>query len=145
MKAVIQRVTQASVRVTDKDIGKIKQGILVFLGINRGDNEEDAEILADKIINLRVFGDKQGKMNLSLLDKKGELLIISQFTLCADTDKGRRPGFSQAASPQRAKELYNFFITTMRKKGIKVKTGSFGEYMQVSLENDGPATFILDA
>ncbi|BAT71973.1 D-tyrosyl-tRNA(Tyr) deacylase [Thermosulfidibacter takaii ABI70S6] len=145
MKAVIQRVNKSWVEVDGKIVGAINKGINCLLGVEQQDDEEQAIWLADKIVNLRIFEDQQGKMNLSLLDINGELLVVSQFTLLADCIKGRRPSFTRAAPPKEAERLYNFFIDYLRQKyNIKVETGMFGAMMKVYIENDGPVTFIID-
>lgn len=144
MRALIQRVTKASVEFQGQVIAEIGKGILLFLGIGIHDNEEDSKKLAEKIPVLRIFDDENGKMNLSLLDIKGELLIVSQFTLFGDCRKGRRPGFDEAMKPDLAKLLYEDFLSRVSTYGIAVKSGRFQEMMQVHLINDGPVTFILD-
>lgn len=145
MRAVIQRVTAAHVDVAGQTCGAIGAGLVVLLGVAAGDTQHDATYLVDKIINLRIFADAEDKMNLSLAQVAGELLAISQFTLLADCRKGRRPGFSQAAPPQLAKELYEFFISQCRERGIVVACGIFQADMQVHLINDGPVTMLLDS
>ncbi len=145
MKAVIQRVSSAQVAVDGKEVGSIRQGLLILLGVLKGDNEEDAHILSEKIPRLRIFEDEQGKMNRSLMDIKGQLLVVSQFTLGADLKKGLRPSFEPAADPQTAQELYQKFVTELKKTGLVVQTGVFGAKMEVSLTNDGPVTFTLDS
>lgn len=143
MKAVIQRVKEASVSINNKEVSGISNGLLVLLGIAEGDTEEQVRKLAKKIADLRVMADDQGKMNRSVKDIAGELLVVSQFTLLADTSRGHRPSFVKAAEPKRAKELYALFVEELRKLDIPVKTGKFGEYMQISLVNDGPVTIVL--
>jgi len=143
MRAVVQRVKKASVEIRGKKKAGIKAGLLVLLGVETGDSQKEAEALVDKIINLRIFESKDGKMNLSLLDKKGEALIVSEFTLCADTSRGRRPSFNRAADPKQAKELYNFFVQKIREAGLKAETGEFGAQMSVCLVNDGPVTIVM--
>jgi len=145
MRAVIQRVKKASVTVNDKLIGKIGNGLLVLLGIGRGDEHQDADYLAEKIANLRIFEDENAKMNGSLLETDGEMLVVSQFTLLGDCHKGRRPSFTNAAVPNRAKELYEYFVSQVKIKGVKVKTGRFRAVMAVSLINDGPVTLIVES
>lgn len=145
MRAVLQRVTRASVRVDEKIIGEIGKGILVLLGVGHDDSEQDAKYLAEKIIGLRIFEDEEDKMNLSLLDVKGELLVVSQFTLYGDARKGKRPSYSDAAPPEKANSLYEFFVAETRKQVSKVETGSFRAMMDVELINDGPVTVLLDS
>ena len=145
MRALIQRVAQASVLVDDQEIGRIGPGLVVLLGVAEEDEEADARYLVEKIVNLRVFADDQNRFNRSALDLGAELLIISQFTLYADTRKGRRPDFSRAASPQEAQRLYEYTIGLFRQAGLPVATGQFQEYMQVRLQNDGPVTLLLDS
>lgn len=145
MRAVIQRVSGASVTVAGEKVGEIGPGILVLLGVSREDSEQDAEYLADKTLNLRIFEDDEGKMNLSLLDSGGELLVVSQFTLYGDARKGRRPSFIKAALPDRANELYEHFVETARRSVRKVECGRFQAMMDVELVNDGPVTILLDS
>ena len=145
MKAVIQRVRKASVESEGRIIGKINRGLLVLLGVAQGDDETDVAFFVDKLPSLRIFSDEFGKMNKSLEDIGGAALIISQFTLLADTDRGRRPGFEQAAPPDQARTLYQQVIDQLIERGIQVESGSFGASMVVSLENEGPVTFILDS
>jgi len=145
LKAVIQRVQKASVDVGGETVAAIHHGILIFLGVDRGDSEKDASWLAEKIAHLRIFEDEAGKMNLSVLDAEGEILAVSQFTLSANCTKGRRPSFERAEEPLRAKLLYEYSITEMRRHGIPVATGVFQANMRVSLINDGPVTFILES
>jgi len=145
MKAVIQRVTRASVEVEGDIVGQIDAGLLVLLGVAKEDSESDAQYIVDKLIGLRIFSDTEGKMNRSIVDIRGRLLIVSQFTLLGDTTKGRRPGFDRAATPERALTLYEKIIGMVRDRGICVETGRFGAHMRVSLENDGPVTFLLDS
>ena len=145
MKTVIQRVTKASVTVEQQVIGEIKQGLLVLLGVGEGDTKQDVQKFVDKIVGLRIFADENGKTNLSLQDVKGELLVISQFTLYADCRKGRRPSFIQAGSPELAEELYEYFIAQCKEKIANVQHGSFGADMKVELLNDGPFTLVLDS
>lgn len=143
MIALIQRVKHAKVEVDNEIIGEISQGLLVLLGVEKMDTPALADKLLKKVLNYRVFNDDEGKMNLSLQDVKGELLIVSQFTLAADTTKGLRPGFSTAATPCDAKVLYDYFVDTSYKKNVRIQTGEFGADMAVSLLNDGPVTFSL--
>ncbi len=144
MKIVLQRVKEANVRVKGKIVGKINKGIVLLVGIERGDREEGAKYLANKIVNLRIFPDNEGKMNLSLLDVRGEILAVSQFTLAASLKKGRRPSFENAEEPKKAEKLFNFFVNELKSKRVKVETGIFGAMMEVFLINDGPVTYILE-
>ncbi|MDN3380397.1 MULTISPECIES: D-aminoacyl-tRNA deacylase [unclassified Pseudoalteromonas] len=144
MQGLIQRVKHAKVEVNGQVIGQIGQGILLLLGVEKQDDTASAEKLLHKVSNYRIFSDENDKMNLSLRDIKGELLVVSQFTLAADTKKGMRPSFSSAATPQQAKELYEYFVNQAKEKGLKVATGQFAADMQVSLCNDGPVTFNLN-
>lgn len=145
MKAVIQRVTRASVRVEGKIVGQIESGLLVLLGVARGDGETDGCFLVEKILNLRIFSDVQGKMNRSLVDIGGSVLLVSQFTLLGKTAKGRRPSFDEAAPPDEAKRLYEQVAEGLRSEGIHVETGLFAAHMEVELLNEGPVTFVLDS
>ncbi len=145
MKALLQRVTGASVSVGSEVVGKIGQGLVVFVGVANGDTEKDAQYLAQKIVSLRIFSDDAGRFNLSALDIKGELLVVSQFTLLADTMKGRRPSFVEAAPPDQAEVLFRQFMEQARASGLKVETGRFQQYMQVEIHNDGPVTIMLDS
>ncbi|MGD8372200.1 MAG: D-aminoacyl-tRNA deacylase [Syntrophobacterales bacterium] len=145
MRAVVQRVNKASVQVEGEEVGRIGHGILVLLGVGHDDEAKDAAYLADKVINLRIFPDEQGKMNRSLLDVSGGLLAVSQFTLWGDCRKGRRPSFVAAAEPGKAEELYEAFVLQAKSLGVTVATGRFQEMMQVSLVNDGPVTLLLDS
>jgi D-aminoacyl-tRNA deacylase len=145
MRAVIQRVSRAEVIVGGKCLGKIGAGFAVLLGVARDDTEADAEFIADRILGLRVFADAAGRMNLALGATGGELLVISQFTLLADTSGGRRPSFIRAAPPELARGLYERFISLVRARGVKVETGEFGAHMELVLVNDGPVTIILDS
>lgn len=144
MKLLIQRVTHAKIEVEGRHVGAIDAGALVFIGITHTDTAEESAYLANKLVNLRMFEDAQGKINLSLLDKKGSALIISQFTLYGDCKDGRRPSFTQAAPPAIAKPLYEQFVADVRKAGVPVETGVFGAEMKVSLLNDGPVTLIVE-
>jgi len=144
MKIVLQRVNQAKVKVDSEIVGSIGVGVLVFLGIAKEDTTEQADQFVQKICQLRMFDDPQGKMNLSAVDIKAEFLIVSQFTLYGDCRKGRRPSFDQAAEPVQAQALYNYFVEELRRQNVKVETGQFKAMMEVSLVNDGPVTFILE-
>jgi D-tyrosyl-tRNA(Tyr) deacylase len=143
--AVVQRVTESRVRVQDQTVGKIGPGLLVLLGVSPSDSEKDADYLADKLVHLRIFEDKKGKMNLSLLDIGGEMLVVSQFTLLGDCRKGRRPSFVRAAPPDRAEALYETFMDRVRSNGVSVASGKFQAKMDVSLVNDGPVTLIVES
>ena len=145
MKALLQRVTKASVSVDDEVVGRIGQGLVVLLGVAAGDTKRDADYLAQKITNLRIFSDDEGKFNLSALEINGELLVVSQFTLLADTRKGRRPSFVNAAPPDQARELCHYFVEQARATGLKVATGQFQAHMLVEIQNDGPVTILLDS
>lgn len=145
MRAIIQRVTRASVEVEGAIVGEIGGGLLVLLGVAKPDTASDADFLAAKIVNLRIFADDAGKMNRSLLDCGGELLVVSQFTLYADCRKGRRPGFDEAAPPEQARALYEHFVVAARRSGVKAETGVFQAHMAVSLVNDGPVTFLVES
>jgi D-tyrosyl-tRNA(Tyr) deacylase len=145
MKALIQRVSEARVDIEGNTVAKIGNGMLVFLGIEKSDTENDIKYIVKKVSNLRIFEDAQEKMNFSVQDIKGELLVVSQFTLSADCKKGNRPSFDSAEEPVRAKEMYMKFIDTLRENGLPVATGDFGAYMQIYLINDGPVTIILDS
>ncbi len=144
MRAVLQRVRRASVTIDQKTVGEIGNGILLLLGISERDGKEEVAYLAEKCVGLRIFEDSEGKMNRSLADVGGKMLIVSQFTLYADCKKGKRPSFTGAARPEHAIPLYESFIETVEEKGINVQTGVFGADMLVSLENDGPVTILLD-
>ena len=144
MKVLIQRVKRSSVTIEGKIYSSINSGILAFVGIEKGDDKEKSEKLAKKIVNLRIFSDENGKMNLSLLNTNGEMLIVSQFTLCGDCKKGTRPSFDKSASPDIANELYEYFINQVEFNGVKTKHGKFGADMEVSIINDGPVTFMLE-
>jgi len=145
MRAVVQRVAEASVTVDGVELGRIGKGFLVLLGVGAGDSEIEAQYMADKVAKLRVFEDSEGKMNLSLIEVGGSILAISQFTLYGDARKGNRPGFTDAAPPDRAELLYKFFIAALERRGIKVGKGKFGAMMKVHLINDGPVTILLDS
>ncbi len=144
MRAVVQRVSRAEVRIDERVVGKIARGFVVLLGVAGGDNEADAAHLVDRIVGMRVFADDAGKMNLSIA-QAGELLVVSQFTLIADTNSGRRPSFIKAAAPEDARRLYDHFVSLARTRDVKVETGKFGATMEVDLVNDGPVTIILDS
>ena len=147
MRLVIQRVKKASVeRVTDKRIvGSINKGFFILVGVGKEDKLEDARILAEKVSKLRIMSDEQDKMNLSLKQVGGELLVVSQFTLYADTSNGNRPSFINAGLPKKAKEIYEYFVENLKEKGLKVETGSFGDYMKINTELDGPVTIIIES
>lgn len=144
MKIVLQRVTHAQVDVDQQTVGQIETGLLLLVGISKSDDASAIEYLANKVLNLRIFSDDAGKMNLSVLDIGGDILAVSQFTLYGDTKKGRRPGFDQAALPDQAEPLFNQFVEKLKTSNLKVETGQFGADMKVSLLNDGPVTFILE-
>ena len=145
MRAVVQRVTRASVRVEGETVGEIDGGLVVLLGIARDDAAEDAKYLVEKICSLRIFNNAEGQINLSVMDAGGELLVVSQFTLYGDVRRGRRPSWSEAAAPEVAEPLYEFFVTQARARVGRVATGSFRRMMQVELVNDGPVTILLDS
>ena len=145
MKAVIQRVSEASVKVDGEIVGKISDGLLLLIGIDEEDEKTDADWLVQKILNLRIFGDEDGKLNLSVLDIAGEILCISQFTLIADYKKGNRPSFIKAAKPDKAIPLFEYFKTEIAKSNLKIESGIFGADMKVSLLNDGPVTIVMDS
>ena len=145
MRALVQRVTRASVSVNGEVVGEIGPGLVVLVGIARGDTERDALYLADKVVNLRIFADEASKFNLSSMDIGGEILIISQFTLLADTRRGRRPSFEEAAPPEQAEALVDVFIGRVRNTGLKVETGIFQQHMLVEIHNDGPVTIALSS
>lgn len=144
MRALLQRVSKASVKVNGQTISSIGKGLLILLGVGHGDGEEQAKFLAEKVANLRVFEDEQGKTNLSILDVKGEAIVVSQFTLYADTRKGRRPSFIDAALPDVAEPLVDRFVDLLRGYGVPSQTGKFGAHMQVEIHNDGPVTIWLE-
>ena len=145
MRAVIQRVLQAEVTVDGAQVGKIDKGLLVYLGVGKEDSAKDAQFMADKLVNLRIFADEAGKMNRSVQDIGGAILLVSNFTLHGDCRKGRRPGFDAAADPKPAKQLYDKVIELITEQGTAVEKGAFGEYMHVNSINDGPVTFLLDS
>ncbi|MHC4130574.1 MAG: D-aminoacyl-tRNA deacylase [Planctomycetota bacterium] len=145
MRAVVQRVSQAKVEIDGEIAGQIEKGLLVYLGVGNSDSEQDAGFIAEKIVNLRIFKDEAGKMNLSLLDTGGQILLISNFTLHGDCRKGRRPGFDAAAEPGLAEQLYNKVKLMIADAGVVVETGRFGAHMHVSSINDGPVNFLLDS
>ena len=145
MRAVVQRVKQSTVRIDNEIVGQIGSGLMVLLGVAKGDTAKDADYLANKIINLRIFEDQDRKMNRSLLETGGELLAVSQFTLLADCRKGRRPSFIEAAEPEKATDLYETFVNMVRAKGVAVQTGRFRAMMEVALINDGPVTIIIES
>ena len=145
MRIVCQRVTRAKVEVSDQVVGEIERGLLVYLGVGKGDTANDAQFIADKLVNLRIFADEAGKMNRSVIDIGGKILLISNFTLHGDCRKGRRPGFDAAADPSLAEELYEKVGELIAAAGVGVEKGVFGEYMQVTNVNDGPVTFLLDS
>jgi len=145
MRAVIQRVLQAKVTVEGRQVGKIEKGLLVYLGVGKEDTVKDAQFMADKLINMRIFADEAGKMNRSVQDVGGAILLVSNFTLQGDCRKGRRPGFDAAADPKPAKQLYERVIELITEQGTAVEKGAFGEYMHISSINDGPVTFLIDS
>ncbi|MBO5648696.1 MAG: D-tyrosyl-tRNA(Tyr) deacylase [Clostridia bacterium] len=145
MKALLQRVSSASVSVEGKTLSSIEQGFLILLGVKKGDDEEDARLLSEKIAKLRIFSDENGKMNKSVRDIGGSLLVVSQFTLCANYAHGNRPDFLEAEGPARANELYEYFVSLLREQDIPVGTGEFGADMQIALVNDGPVTVMLES
>lgn len=144
MKALIQRVDRASVTIDGKRFSQIGQGLLVLLGVEKGDEKLNADKLAEKLVKLRIFEDENEKMNKSLLDVSGEMLIVSQFTLCGDCKKGTRPSFDKSAPPEIANELYEYFISKIKEYEVPVQTGKFGAMMKVELVNDGPVTFLIE-
>lgn len=145
MRIILQRVSRASVEVDGATVGEIGAGLLALLGVAKTDTASDADALAAKILNLRIFPDEAGKMNRSVLDCGGGLLVVSQFTLYGDCRKGRRPGFDDAAPAERARELYEYFVAVVRRSGLRVETGVFQAHMAVSLVNDGPVTFLVES
>lgn len=145
MRAVVQRVASSSVSVGGETVGKIGKGLMVLLGVEGKDERQDARYMVEKIANLRIFEDDHEKMNLSLMDTGGEMLVISQFTLLGDCRKGRRPGFTDAAKPEDAKELYDYFVEEAKRLGIGVESGVFQAHMLVQIENDGPVTLLVDS
>ncbi|MDP8213114.1 MAG: D-aminoacyl-tRNA deacylase [Candidatus Zapsychrus exili] len=145
MKVIIQRTKYAKVEVDQKVVGEIERGALVFLGVSCEDSVDDADYLVNKIVNLRIFQDAEGKMNLSGLDVNAEFLVVSQFTIYGNCDKGRRPSFDEAADPKKGEELYDYFVDKLKEQNVKVETGKFRAMMDVSLLNDGPVTFILES
>lgn len=145
MKALIQRVSECRVEISGRSSGSIRRGLLVFLAVEKGDSENDAEYIARKISNLRIFDDTQGKQNISIKDMQGEILVVSQFTLLADCRKGNRPSFDTAEEPVRAETLYTSFIDRLTRERLSVSTGQFAAHMQVYLVNDGPVTLIVDS
>ena len=145
MRAVIQRVSRASVEVEGQTVGRIGLGMLVLLGVAKGDGLPEADYLVEKLSTLRIFSDQNGKMNRSVTEAGGALLVVSQFTLLGDTRQGRRPGFDAAASPEPARMLYDYFIEALKAKALRVEAGRFGAHMRVALENDGPVTLIVES
>ena len=145
MRFVCQRVSRAKVEIDGRVVGEIERGLLVYLGVGKGDTADDAKFIADKLVNLRIFADEAGKMNRSVMDIGGKILLISNFTLHGDCRKGRRPGFDAAAEPNLAEQLYEKVADLITESGVPVKKGLFGGYMQVTSQNDGPVTFILDS
>ena len=145
MRAVVQRVSDAQVNVDGQCIGKIRKGLLVYLGVHKDDTDRDFDYILDKVINLRIFSDEAGRMNLSLLDTEGEILVVSQFTLFGDARHGRRPSYGEAAGNEKGNLYYQRFLHELKEKGIKTASGQFGAEMQVSYTNDGPVTILLDS
>jgi D-tyrosyl-tRNA(Tyr) deacylase len=144
MKALIQRVKRASVTIENELYSQISAGMLVFLGVEKGDEKENADKLVEKLLKLRIFEDENGKMNFSIKDVNGEMLVVSQFTLCGDCKKGTRPSFDKAAEPQKANELYEYFVSKLNENLTVCKTGKFGAMMDIELINDGPVTFMVE-
>lgn len=144
MRALLQRVSQASVVVADNVVGAIERGFVVFLGVTHGDGREEASWLANKVAGLRIFEDEEGKMNLDLSSVGGAVLVVSQFTLYGDASRGRRPSFSDAAPPEVAEPLVDYFVEQLRAEGLQVETGEFGAYMDVRIQNDGPVTIMIE-
>lgn len=145
MKLVVQRVNKATVTVNGKVVGEIGKGLFILLGVSQDDDEKDADMLAEKLFKLRVMADEKDKINRTVKDVEGSFLVVSQFTLYADASKGNRPSFIKAAEPEKAKGLYEYFVDKLKKNGIKVKTGSFGDYMKIDTELDGPVTILFDS
>ena len=145
MIVVIQRCSRGQVTISDKVVGEISHGLVIFLGVQKNDTENDAEFLVNKICGLRIFNDENDKMNLSIKDVNGSALVISQFTLCGDTKKGRRPSFIKAATPDDGNRLYEYFMLEMKKGGVPIESGEFGAMMDVELVNNGPVTFVLNS
>lgn len=145
MRAIVQRVNYCTVSVKGEEVGSISEGLCVLLAIGEDDNREDADYLLDKIINLRIFDDENGQLNLSARDLNKEIIVVSQFTLYGDCREGRRPGYSRAASPQKAEKLYNYFLEELEKTELETASGQFKKYMEVELSNDGPVTLMLDS
>lgn len=145
MRAVVQRVLNAQVQVSGQTVGKIDSGLLVYLGVHKDDTDKDFDYILDKVINLRIFSDDAGKMNLSLLDTAGQILVVSQFTLFGDARRGRRPSYGEAAGNEKGNLYYQRFLHELKEKGIKTESGQFGADMQVSYTNDGPVTILLDS
>ena len=145
MIAVIQRCSQGKVTISDKVVGEISNGLVILLGVQKNDTEKDANFLVNKISGLRIFSDENDKMNLSIKDVNGSALVISQFTLCGDTKKGRRPSFIKAATPDDGTQLYEYFMSEMKKGGVPIESGEFGAMMDVELVNNGPVTFVLNS
>lgn len=144
MKALIQRVKKASVKIENELYSSINSGLLIFVGVEKNDNKENAQKLAEKILKLRIFEDENDKMNFSVIDKKGEVLVVSQFTLCGDCKKGTRPSFDNSAPIDKAIELYEYFVYCVSQSGLKTETGKFQAHMDVELVNDGPVTFLVE-